>query len=189
MSNVVNFYTDGACSGNQNDTNVGGWGAILEYGDTVKELHAGELNTSNNKMELDAVINAFRQLKRDGLTIHVFTDSSYVANCFLNEWYVSWRRNGWKNKKKEPVENRERWEELLSMTEKNDVTFFRVKGHVNLDSPRTDADKMYRKFLDDNSKALNSKGAPEIGFDDFRKLIDMNNRADELANIAMDELR
>ena len=75
------------------------------------------------------------------------------------------------------------------MTEKNDVTFFRVKGHVNLDSPRTDADKMYRKFLDDNSKALNSKGAPEIGFDDFRKLIDMNNRADELANIAMDELR
>ena len=189
MSKVVNFYTDGACSGNQNDTNVGGWGAILEYGDTVKELHAGEINTSNNKMELDAVINAFRQLKRDGLTIHVFTDSSYVANCFLNEWYVGWRRNGWKNKKKEPVENRERWEELLSMTEKNDVTFFRVKGHVNLDSPRTDADKMYRKFLDDNSKALNSKGAPEIGFDDFRKLIDMNNRADELANIAMDELR
>ena len=189
MSKVVNFYTDGACSGNQNDTNVGGWGAILEYGDTVKELRAGEFDTTNNKMELDAVINCFRQLKRDGLTIHVFTDSSYVANCFLNEWYVSWRRKGWKNSKKEPVENRERWEELLSMTEKNDVTFFRVKGHVDLDSPRTDADKMYRKFLDDNSRMLKKDGAPSFGFDDFRKLIDMNNRADELANIAMDELR
>ena len=115
MNRIVNFYTDGACSGNQNDTNVGGWGAILEYGDTVKELHAGEVNTTNNKMELDAVINAFRQLKREGLTIHVFTDSSYVANCFLNKWYVNWRKNGWKNKKKEPVENRDRWEELISM--------------------------------------------------------------------------
>ena len=76
MKKAVNFYTDGACSGNQNDENIGGWGAILEYGDTVKELHAGEANTTNNKMELDAVINAFRQLKRDSLTIHVFTDSS-----------------------------------------------------------------------------------------------------------------
>lgn len=189
MSKVVNFYTDGACSGNQNDENIGGWGAILEYGDTVKELHAGEINTTNNRMELDAVINAFRQLKRDGLTIHVFTDSSYVANCFLNKWYVGWRNKGWKNSKKEPVENRERWEELLTMVEKNDVTFFRVKGHVNLDSQKVDADKAYRKFLNDNSKTLAKAGAPEIGFDDFRKLIDMNNRADELANIAMDELR
>lgn len=186
---TVNFYTDGACSGNQNDDNIGGWGAILEYGDAVKELHAGEFNTTNNKMELDAVINAFRQLKRDGLTIHVFTDSSYVANCFLNEWYVNWRKNGWKNKKKEPVENRERWEELLSMVEKNNVTFFRVKGHVNLDSEKTDAGKMYQKFLSDNAASLSRPDAPEIGEADFRKLIEMNNRADELANIAMDELR
>jgi len=189
MSRIVNFYTDGACSGNQNDDNVGGWGAILEYGDVIKELHSGELNTTINKMELDAVINAFRQLKRDGLTIHVFTDSSYVANCFLNKWYVNWRNNGWKNKKKEPVENRDRWEELLTMVEKNDVTFYRVKGHVNLGSEKTDADKLYRKFLENNKNALSQDSAPEITFDDFRKLIDMNNRADELANIAMDELR
>ena len=189
MSKVVDFYTDGACSGNQNDDNVGGWGAILEYGDTVKELHAGELNTSNNKMELDAVINAFRQLKRDGLRIYVFTDSSYVANCFLNKWYEGWRRKGWKNSRNQPVENRDRWEELLSMAEKNDVTFFRVKGHVNLDSPSVDADKAYRKFLSDNAGTLEQEGAPEFSFDDFRKLIEMNNRADELANIAMDELR
>ena len=189
MDKIVNFYTDGACSGNQNDDNIGGWGAILEYGDVVKEMHAGEVNTTNNKMELDAVINAFRQLKRDGLKVHVFTDSSYVANCFLNHWYVNWRKNGWKNKKKEPVENRDRWEELLSMTEKNDVTFFRVKGHVNLDSPRTDSDKLFRTFLSNNENTLAAENMSEMGFDDFRKIIDMNNRADELANIAMDEIR
>ncbi len=189
MSMVVNFYTDGACSGNQNDDNVGGWGAILEYGDTVKELHAGELNTTNNRMELDAVINAFRQLKRNGLRIHVFTDSSYVANCFINRWYESWRKKGWKNSKKQPVENRERWEELLSMVEQNDVTFFRVKGHMNLDSGSADPEKAYRKFLENNRESLAGEGAPAFSPDDFRKIVDMNNRADELANIAMDELR
>lgn len=188
MVKAVNFYTDGACSGNQNDENIGGWGAILEYGSNVKELYDGEVNTTNNKMELDAVINAFRKLKQDGLTIHVFTDSSYVANCFLNKWYVNWRRNGWKNKKKEPVENRDRWEELLSMVEKNDVTFFRVKGHVDLDSPKTSAERMYRKFTEDNRNNMDLLGE-DFGMDDFRKIIDMNNRADELANIAMDELR
>lgn len=192
MSKVVNFYTDGACSGNQNDDNVGGWGAILEYEEKVRELHAGELNTTNNKMELDAVINAFRRLKKDDLTIHVFTDSSYVANCFLNKWYVNWRRNGWKNKKKEPVENRDRWEDLLSMVEKNDVTFYRVKGHVDLDSPKVDADKAFRKFTEDNKAnmaLLESADGGPFGMEDFRKIITMNNRADELANIAMDELR
>ena len=205
MNKPVNFYTDGACSGNQNEENIGGWGAILEYGDTVKELHAGEVNTTNNKMELDAVINAFRQLKRDSLTIRVFTDSSYVANCFLNRWYVNWRRNGWKNKKGQPVENRDRWEELISMVEKNDVTFFRVKGHVDLDSAKTSAEKMYRKFIEDNrgnmvlldedaeclAAADGSDPLKPARFDmnAFRKVIEMNNRADELANIAMDEMR
>ena len=187
MDKPVNFYTDGACSGNQNDENIGGWGTILEYGDNVKELHAGEVNTTNNKMELDAVINAFRQLKRDSLTIHVFTDSSYVANCFLNKWYVNWQKNGWKSKKKEPVENRARWEELISMVEKNDVTFFRVKGHVDLDSPSVNAEKQYQTFVDNNR--ANMALLQPFGMDDFRKIIDMNNRADELANIAMDELR
>ena len=147
----------------------------------------GFVNTTNNKMELDAVINAFRQLKREGLTIHVFTDSSYVANCFLNKWYVNWRKNGWKNKKKEPVENRDRWEELISMVEKNDVTFFRVKGHVNLDSPSSDPEKLFKTFEDNNRTNMALLGTFSI--EDFRKIITNNNRADELANIAMDELR
>lgn len=181
METILNMYTDGACSGNQNEENVGGWGAILEYGENAKELHAGEKNTSNNKMELDAVINAFRALKRDGLKIRVFTDSSYVANCFRNKWYESWRKNGWKNSKKEPVGNRERWEELLSLVEKNDVEFFRVKGHVDLSSKSTDADKLYEKFIEMNG--------PGFTFSDFEKVTEMNNRADELANIAMDEIR
>ena len=178
---VLDIYTDGACSGNQNDDNIGGWGAILVFGDATKELHGGEINTSNNKMELDGVINAFRALTRDGLKIRVFTDSSYVANCFRNKWYVSWRKNGWKNKKKEPVENRDRWEELLSMVEKNDVEFYRVKGHVSLDSPSADPEKLYKKFLETNGS--------DFSYESFEKAIRMNNRADELANIAMDELR
>jgi len=181
MGTILNMYTDGACSGNQNDENVGGWGAILEFGDAVKELHGGELNTTNNRMELDAVIHAFRQLTKSGLRIRVFTDSSYVANCFRDEWYVSWRKNGWKNKKKEPVENRDRWEDLLSMVEANDVSFYRVKGHVSLDSPSVDLDRLYKKFVEMNGSSFT--------FEDFKKVTEMNNRADELANIAMDELR
>ncbi len=187
MNIPVNFYTDGACSGNQNDVNVGGWGAILEYGSTVKELHAGEINTTNNKMELDAVINAFRQLKRNGLTIHVFTDSSYVANCFLSKWYIGWRRNGWKNKKGQPVENRDRWEELIGAVEQNDVTFYRVKGHVALDSPSADPESLLKTFRENN--LANMALIEPFGTDEFRRIIEMNNRADELANIAMDELR
>ena len=89
----MRIYTDGACSGNQNETNIGGWGSILEFGDSQKELHGGELNTTNNRMELTAVIEALKILKRDGLSIEIFTDSSYVASCFRDKWYMNWRKN------------------------------------------------------------------------------------------------
>ena len=180
----LNIYTDGACSGKQFDANVGGWGAILEFGEHVKELHGGEVNTTNNRMELAAVIAAFRALKRGGLKIRVFTDSSYVATCFRDRWYINWRKNGWKNAKKEPVENRELWEELLALVEQNEVSFYRVKGHVNLDSAAltpAQADKLYAKFKEWNGASFTRR--------DFEYVTTMNNRADELANIAMDELR
>lgn len=79
---ILRIYTDGACSGNQSDENVGGWGAVLEYGPHKKELFGGEVNTTNNRMELTAVIEALKALKSPGQTIQIFTDSSYVANCF-----------------------------------------------------------------------------------------------------------
>jgi len=114
--------------------------------------------------------------------LEVFSDSSYLMNCFREKWYVSWRRNGWKNSKKEPVENRELWEELLELVEKQGkVEFFRVKGHVNLKSKSTNFDSLYEKFVEWNGARFT--------FEDFKYVTEMNNRADELANIAMDELR
>ncbi|MBP3815425.1 MAG: ribonuclease HI [Firmicutes bacterium] len=178
---ILKMYTDGACSGNQNQENTGGWGAILEFGENQRELFGGEENTTNNRMELTAVIEAFKALKRDGLKIQVFTDSSYVANCFREKWYETWRANGWKNAKKEPVENRDLWEQLLPLVEKNQVLFYRVKGHVNLDSPNTNIDSHYEKFKEMNGKIFTR--------DDFLYITRMNNRADALANQGIDQVR
>lgn len=94
---ILRIYTDGGCSGNQSSKNFGGWGAILEFGEHRKELFGGEKNTTNNRMELTAVIEAFKALNRTGQTIEVFSDSSYVANCFRENWYVSWEKNNWRN--------------------------------------------------------------------------------------------
>lgn len=179
--NILRIYTDGACSGNQNENNIGGWGAVLEYGEAQKELHGGELNTTNNRMELTAVIEAFKALKKEGQTIELFSDSSYVMNCFREKWYVGWEKNGWKNSSKKDVENQDLWKELLALVRKHNVSFYRVKGHVNLNSKVTDFDKLYEKFLEWNGT--------KFSFEDFKYVTEKNNRADELCNIAMDELR
>lgn len=175
------MYTDGACSGNQNETNVGGWGCILEYGAYRKELYGGEPDTTNNRMELTAVISGFRALTRDGLKIEVFTDSAYLAECFRQKWYENWRRNGWRTSKKTPVENRDLWEELLSRIEKNDVTFYRVKGHVSLGSAGEKLGGLYRKFTEWNGRGFTEE--------DFRYVTEQNNRADELARQGIDDQR
>ncbi|MDY2959894.1 MAG: ribonuclease H [Hornefia sp.] len=182
MKNILKLYTDGGCAGNQNDINLGGWGAILEFGEHKKELYGSEANTTNNRMELTAVISALKALNRNGLEIHVFTDSSYVANCFREKWYVSWEKNNWKNSQKKPVENRELWEELLALVRNHkNVTFFRVKGHVNLQGKSTNTDKLYAKFIEWNGT--------EFTFEDFKYITEMNNKADELANKGIDELK
>ena len=178
---ILRIYTDGGCSGNQSAQNFGGWGAILEYGEHRKELYGGEKNTTNNRMELTAVIEAFKALKGPGYTIEVFSDSSYVMNCFREEWYVSWENNGWKNAAKKPVENQELWKELLTLVRQHNVKFFRVKGHVNLNSKSTDFDKLYAKFVEWN-------GA-RFSFEDFKYITQMNNRADELANVGINRVR
>ena len=178
MTKILNIYTDGACSGNQNETNTGGWGAILEYGDHSRELYGGQENTTNNRMELTAVIEALRALKRDGLKIRVFTDSSYVANCFLQKWYLSWQKNGWQTSQKTPVENRELWEDLLSLVDKHKVQFFRVKGHVNPDHPNTNVEAHYQKFCQNNGP---------FSMEEFCHITRMNNRADALAGKGISE--
>ncbi len=177
----VRIYTDGACSGNQNKNNTGGWGAILEYGGHRKELCGGGKDTTNNRMEMTALLEAFRALKKQGLTIEVFSDSSYLMNCFRDKWYKKWKANGWMTRAGKPVENRDLWEALLPFTEINDISFFRVKGHVDLDDQKTDKDKLYRAFTEWNGSSFSAE--------DFEYITRMNCRADQLANTGMDGYR
>lgn len=130
MEQKIIIYTDGACSGNQNDENYGGYGALLIYKDNRKEIYGGEVNTTNNRMELMACIKALEALKRKDIPIEIYTDSAYVCNCFNQKWYKNWQKNGWKNSKKEPVENKDLWLNLIELVDSfNDIKFIKVKGH------------------------------------------------------------
>ncbi len=124
VKNVI-IYTDGACSGNPGP---GGWGAVLMFGDTIKEISGGERHTTNNRMEMLGVIRALEQL-RERCRAAVHSDSSYVINCFLQGWHEKWLRNGWRNSSKQPVENRDLWEQLLALSQKHEVSWVKVKGH------------------------------------------------------------
>lgn len=133
-------YCDGACSGNQSTNNVGGWGAVLRYKDHVKELSGGERNTSNQRMELTACIKALEHIKTASKPIEIYSDSAYVVNCMTERWYERWRRSGWKNAKKQPVENRDLWKRLLDLVERHEVTFKKVRGHAGVElNERADA--------------------------------------------------
>jgi len=129
MKNTVDIYTDGACSGNQFKENSGGWGAVLISGEKRKEISGGARNTTNNRMELTACIMGLRELKQANVKINMYSDSAYIVNCINNGWYRKWEMNGWKTSKKEPVENRDLWEELLRLIKKFEVEFIKVKGH------------------------------------------------------------
>lgn len=126
---IVTIYTDGACSGNPGP---GGWGAILSCQGKSKEISGGEPLTTNQRMEITAVYEALKQLKRPCQVV-VYSDSAYVINCFQQKWYVSWRKNGWKNSKGEPVQNRDLWEALLAEVDKHQVRFEKVKGHAGVE--------------------------------------------------------
>ncbi len=121
----VTIYTDGACSGNPGP---GGWGAILKYGEAVKELSGGEPETTNNRMELTGVITALAAL-REPCRVTLCTDSQYIANAINQGWLDSWQKRGWKRKGGE-VKNPDLWQALIPLLEKHDVTFVWVKGHA-----------------------------------------------------------
>lgn len=178
---VLRIYTDGGCSGNQSRENLGGWGSILEYGAAVKELYGSERNTTNNRMEMTALLAAFQAIKREDQNIEVFSDSGYLMDCFRKKWYVNWQKNGWQNAQKKPVENQDLWKQLFPYLDRHDIRFYRVKGHVNLNSKSTDFDKLYEKFC-----AWNGTG---FSYEEFEYITAKNNRADELANIGIDALR
>lgn len=126
MDKVI-IYTDGACSGNPGP---GGWGSILMMGENKREISGGKKDTTNNVMELTAVIEALKLLKRP-CKVDLYSDSAYVVNAFLQNWIWGWIKNSWKNSNKEEVKNKELWQELLSLTKIHDVTFHKVKGHAD----------------------------------------------------------
>lgn len=121
----VEIFCDGACSGNPGP---GGYGAILRYGGHEKEIRGGALETTNNRMELSAAIEALRLLKRP-CSVTVTTDSQYLVKG-ITEWITSWQSNGWRNSKKEPVLNRDLWEQLLIVSQKHQVEWIWVRGHA-----------------------------------------------------------
>lgn len=121
----VTIYTDGACSGNPGP---GGWGAILMYQGNSKEISGGCKDTTNNIMELTAVIKALKMLKY-ACEVDLYSDSAYVVNAFKQKWIENWKKNNWKTASKEPVKNKELWQELDNLTQTHKVTFHKVKGH------------------------------------------------------------
>jgi ribonuclease HI len=123
----VILYTDGACSGNPGP---GGWGALLQFGTQEKTLKGAERETTNNRMEMTAVIEGLRALK-EPCRVAVHTDSAYIVNAFEQNWIANWKRRGWKTAAKKPVKNRDLWEALLGEMERHEVSFVKVKGHAD----------------------------------------------------------
>lgn len=121
----ITLYTDGACSGNPGK---GGWGCILMYHGHKRELSGFDEQTTNNRMEITAVLEGLKALT-EPCEVEVFSDSQYVVGAFQNKWIDSWIKNGWKNSTKQPVKNEDLWKALLAETGKHDVKFIKVKGH------------------------------------------------------------
>lgn len=121
----IKIYTDGACSGNPG---IGGWGAILIYGDKEKEISGGNSETTNNQMELTAVIKALELLKKK-CTIELYTDSKYVMDG-ITKWVHNWQKNNWKTAAKKPVKNQELWQNLVKQTARHEINWNWVKGHA-----------------------------------------------------------
>lgn len=123
----VTIYTDGACSGNPGP---GGWGAVLMYNDNIKEISGYNKSTTNNIMEITAVIEALKLLKYE-CEVEIYSDSAYVVNAFNQKWIENWKKNNWKTSNREDVKNKELWEELDKLVCTHKVKFIKVKGHAD----------------------------------------------------------
>ncbi len=123
----VTLYTDGACSGNPG---AGGWAGILIYGEVTREFSGGERETTNNRMELTAVIEGLSRLKY-ACVVDIYSDSAYVVNAFAEHWIEGWKKSGWKKADGKPVLNAELWKKLDVLVHKHKVTFHKVKGHAD----------------------------------------------------------
>ena len=138
--NVVIVHTDGACSGNPGP---GGWGVILEYNGTRKELSGGEANTTNNRMELMGAISALESLKRP-CSVQMHVDSNYVKDG-ITKWIHGWKKNGWKTADKKPVKNAELWQRLDAALATHKISWHWLKGHAGHDDNER-ADELARSL-------------------------------------------
>lgn len=139
----VRIWTDGACSGNPGP---GGWGALMRYGETEKELYGGEENTTNNRMELTAAIAALNALK-EPCQVELTTDSQYVKGG-ITSWIHGWKKNGWKTANKKPVKNAELWQALDDAVKRHKVTWHWIKGHAG-HAENERADELARRGMED----------------------------------------
>ena len=145
----VTIYTDGACSGNPG---VGGWGAVLIYRGHEKQISAASSNTTNNRMEVTAVIEALKALT-EPCEVDVYSDSAYTVNAFLNGWIYDWARSNWVKADNKPLLNSDLWQELYSLSKTHKLTFIKVKGHADneynniCDKLATDAVKNFKISL------------------------------------------
>jgi ribonuclease HI len=142
MTEVV-IYTDGACSGNPGP---GGWGVVLRWNGTVKELHGSDPQTTNNRMELMAAIQALEALNRPS-QVRLYTDSTYVLNG-ITKWVAGWQRNGWRTAAKKPVKNEDLWRRLVQAMERHEISWQWVKGHAG-DEGNERADALARLGIEE----------------------------------------
>lgn len=127
MRDVVEIYTDGACSGNPGP---GGWAAILMARGKKKEISGGEIATTNNRMEMTAVVKALQELNRP-CQIKIYSDSAYLVSAFTKGWLENWQSNGWKNAAGDPVSNHDLWLALLEAAKPHSIEWIKVKGHAD----------------------------------------------------------
>jgi ribonuclease HI len=151
MTDAV-IYTDGACSGNPG---AGGWGVVLRWGNVVKELHGGELSTTNNRMELTAAIKALEALNRPS-SVQLYTDSRYLLDG-ITKWIGNWERRGWMTAGKKPVKNVDLWQRLVAAIGRHEVNWMWVKGH-NGDPGNERADELARLGIEEAVGAARAAG-------------------------------
>lgn len=148
----VTIYTDGACRGNGKEKTVGAYGIVFMYNEAEKEIKKAFKDTTNNIMELSAVIDALSMLK-EPCEVKIHSDSAYVINAINQKWIENWQKNGWKTANKEPVKNRELWEKLIELIRYHKVAFIKVKGHSD-NEWNNRCDKLANEAMDEMKNNL-----------------------------------